>query len=142
MPVTYPSSVARNLTPTSTGLKSGSAGLFGTLASFQIEYGRTVNPQVYGSAIGLPARSVAPDTVAEYCPARDSGAAGVRMAVRLAASYRRVADTGFPFGSRRTREIVPGRTGSLNVVRTVVLMATPPDPAAGATAVTVGATVS
>ena len=68
MPVTWPATSDRNLTPSSTAPVSASVRV-GVAPALQIEHGQTgpaavVNDQVAGAAIVLPAVSFTPDTVA------------------------------------------------------------------------------
>ena len=69
-----------------------------------------------------------------------SAAVGVKVTVRLGASYTAVPGTAVPPAVRATA--VPAWMGSLNVAVTVLVVGTPVAFAAGLLAVTVGGVVS
>src|SRR5581483_2068228 len=106
-----------------------------------------VNVQTLSAGSGLPAGSVTPPgpplTVAVKAAPAASAAAGVRTALREAASHVTVAATAAPVASASVYVVADsdaGATGSLKAARTAVAAAVAP--LAGVTAVTAGGVVS
>jgi hypothetical protein len=101
----------------------------------------TVNVQVRVELMTLPARSVAPETVAVYLVPATRPELGTNFTVRVAASYDVVPATA-PVGPAKVIVIVDACTASLNVALGVTLGLAPVAPSAGLVPVTVGAVVS
>src|SRR5689334_19655004 len=121
---------------------AGTAGVAvpNRLRSLAVE--AVVKDQVTGAAMALPARSLAPLTVAVYVADGLRAAAGVKVAVRVAGSYPTDPATGLPAASLTATDTVAGWTASVNVADTAALVLTPAAPGAGDVPDTPGAVVS
>ena len=122
----------------------------GTAVSAQMVHGQpepdaaVVNDQENG-AIVLPLGSLAPVTVAVCNVVAARAAVGVKVTVRLGASYATLPGTAvaLPTGpAARAMATVPAWMGSLNVAVTVVAVGTPVAFVTGLLAVAVGGVVS
>ena len=154
--MTIPSTSTRSLTPSSTGDASGCVGFAGVAVLGNALHGQLTEPPVVNNHVCVDAKAtlersltrgsvVPPFNVAVYDVEPESGALGVNVAIRVAASYVTFAGTSVPAASRSSKVellIVAGSIASLNVALTVVNVVTPVADAAGDLDVIVGAVVS
>src|SRR5664280_628794 len=142
----YPVVDERNRTPSSTAELSLTVTVLGVDVLAQMVQGQAdpvapvVNDQE-NAAIVLPLGSFAPVTVAVCSVVAARAAVGVKVTVRLGASYATLPAT-LVAPTLRSNAAVPAWMGSLNVAVTVVVVGTPVAFAAGLFAVTVGGVLS